>query len=459
MPSPTAASTASRALLLACGATFLSFLDATVTTIAAPRIATDFDVGVTTMSWVVTAYAIPFAAFLAPAGAIADTVGRARLFRAGVATFTLASLLVSVTPDFGLLLLGRAAQGLGAALLVPASLGLLLAEVPSERRAGAIGLWSAAGALAAVAGPALGGLGVELLGWRALFCLNLPIGVWLAASAGRLVRREARSGRQPDLLGSVSLAAAVAGVVYAVSEGHARGWDDALVVVGIGIAIVAGLLTVDRTRRHPRPALAAGLWRSRPFAVANLLSLCYGATLYPVLLVGVLFTVRMWEYDELRAGLAMTPAALVTALVAVSVGRLPRPQSPRFLVVAGFVTLAAADAILAARLSSSPAFLSVWLPVGVLAGVGTGLATVGVSTAGALSVEPSQFAAATGLVLAGRQLGGAVGVAAMAALLDGASGGMPAYADVYLGAAVLALVAALGASAVKFGPPAPDAAR
>jgi EmrB/QacA subfamily drug resistance transporter len=431
------------ALVLACGGTFLSFLDATVANLALPQIADDFSVGVTSLSWVVTAYAIPFAAVLAPAGALADAIGRMRLFLAGVATFTLASLLAAAAPWFEVLLAGRMLQGLGAALLVPASLGLVLAEVPAERRPAAIGIWSAAGALAAATGPWLGGIAIELLGWRVLFCLNLPVGVWLLVRGRLLVDTERGGGRAPDLVGCVLLALSVGALVHGLTEGADRGWATPNVVVVLAGAVVAGAATLVRAARHPRPALRVDLWRSRAFATATGVSLCYGATLYATLLLGVLFLVGVWGYSELEAGLAMTPAALATAVVAVGVGRLPHKPTPRTLVISGFGMLAATNALLAVAISADPQLWTLWLPTGLTMGIGTGLATVGVSSAAALSVASQHFAAATGLVMAARQVGGALGVALLAVVLVESGGSSPVapYSAVYLSAAAVGVVA------------------
>lgn len=454
-------SRSSLALTVACGGTFLGFLDATVTNLALPEIAGDFGVGVTALSWVVTAYAIPFAALLAPAGALADAVGRARLLITGLALFTLASALVAVAPAYGMVLGGRALQGVGAALLIPAGLGLVLAEVPLERRMAAIGLWSATGAAAAAGGPALGGVLVEWLGWRALFCVNLPIGLYLILRARLLLAGERGGGLAPDLLGSVVLALAVAGGVYAVSEGPDRGWTDGLVLSGFAVALVAGVVALTRAYRHPRPALEVGLWRRRPYAVATGVSVLYGAGLFSTMLLGVLFLVRVWGYSELRAGLAVTPVAIVTGVTAIGVGRLPSRPSPRLLVAGGFALLVAADVVLALAISTTPHFVALWLPTGVVAGIGTGLATVGVSSAAALSVAPQHFAAATGLVMAARQIGGALGVAALAAILAGMHSTDPtrAYAAVYLVAGAVSLAAVVASAGLRLTPVAVPAAR
>ncbi|MFE6364834.1 DHA2 family efflux MFS transporter permease subunit [Streptomyces sp. NPDC057806] len=446
----TPARRAAHALLLACAGTFLSFLDATVTNLAVPPIADDFGLSLTTVSWVATAYVIPFAALLAPAGPLADAAGRARLFLIGVAAFTASSLLIAVAPTLPVLLGARALQGVAAALLVPASLGLVLAEVPAERRRAAIGTWSAAGALAAAAGPALGGVIVEAVDWRALFCLNLPVGIWVLLSGRKLLAGESRTGRAPDLAGSLLLALCVGSLVYGLTQGPEHGWSSPHVLVAAGVTALAGLATVLRALRHQRPAVRLDLFRSRTFAVASGVSLLYGAALFATMLLGVLFMTDAWNYSTLQAGLAMSPAALVTAVVGVGIGRLPVTLTPRAMVSAGSVLVAVATITLALLVDTEPRFWTLWLPTATVMGVGIGLATVGISSAAALSVAPQHFAAATGTVMAARQVGGALGIAATAVIIAEVAGtGAEPYAAVYWFTAAVNVAAALGALALR----------
>ncbi|MFD4370907.1 DHA2 family efflux MFS transporter permease subunit [Streptomyces sp. NPDC058486] len=441
---------ASLALLLACAGTFLSFLDATVTNLAVPPIAADFDVSLTTVSWVATAYVIPFAALLAPAGPLADAVGRARLFLIGVAAFTVSSLLIAVAPNLPVLLGARAVQGVAAALMVPASLGLVLAEVPAERRRAAIGVWSAAGALAAAAGPALGGVMVEVLDWRALFCLNLPVGVWVLIAGRKLLAGESRTGRGPDLVGGLLLALCVGAAVYGLTQGPDHGWASVSVLSAAGVTVLAGVATVVRALRHPRPALRLDLFRSRPFAVASGVSFAYGTALFTTMLLGVLFLTHVWGYSTLEAGLAMSPAALVTAVVGVGIGRLPVALAPRTLVAAGSALIAASTATLALLVDTEPRFWELWLPTGAVMGAGVGMATVGISSAATLSIAPQHFAAATGTVMAARQVGGGLGIAATAVIIaEVAGGGAEPYAAVYWFATAVNLTAAAGGLALR----------
>jgi EmrB/QacA subfamily drug resistance transporter len=406
-------------LLLACGGAFLAFLDVTITNLAVPDLAGDFDVGVTSLSWVVTLYTILFAALLAPAGRLADVVGRRRLFVAGVATFTVASLLAALAPTFGLLLAARAVQGVGAALMMPASLAFVLADTPPERRTAAIGLWSASASVAAAAGPALGGVLVDTFDWRVLFLINVPLGAWLAYRAWRLPAVAEPGGQTPDVLGTALVAGGVGLLVLGVTEGQNWGWGSAATIAALAGGLGLAAAALYRSGRVRVPAIETALWRSRTYASANVVSLLFGVALYASLLLGVLFLTGVWGYSALEAGFAMTPGAAWAAVVGVSIGRSARKPSPAALVFGGALMIAVTSVALALWVPADPHFVTVWLPGGFGLGFGMGAVSVGVSSAAALSVAPEKFAAATGLNIAARQVGGALGVAILAVMIDG----------------------------------------
>jgi EmrB/QacA subfamily drug resistance transporter len=431
-------------LLLACGASFLAFLDVTITNLAIPDLANDFGAGVSSLSWVVTLYTILFAALLAPAGRFADLVGRRRLFAIGVTAFTAASLAAALSPSLGLLLAARGVQGVGAAMLLPASLAFVLADTAPEKRPAAIGLWAASASIAAIAGPALGGVLVDATGWRALFLINVPLGVALAWGTLRLPAVEHKRGRRPDVIGAVLLAASVASLVLGVTQARAWDWLDPRTIGALAGGALGLALALIRAARTPAPAIEISLWRNRTYAAANVVSLLFGAGLYATLLLGVLFVTEVWGWSELQAGLSVTPGALASALVGIAIGRAQRRPSPRLLVIAGGVTLAASTAAIAIWLPETPNFLTFWLPLGMTMGLGMGAISVGVSSAAALSVTPERFAAATGLNIAARQVGGALGVAFLALALDGHTpGDTSAFSVVYAMTATVSLAVAL----------------
>jgi EmrB/QacA subfamily drug resistance transporter len=449
-PPVAAARSSSAVLAIASGAAFLAMLDATVANLAVADLHSDFPaIAIGDLSWVITIYAITFAALLAPGGRFADLLGRRALLAGGAFVFTIMSLAAAVAPTFGILLVARGLQGAGAAAMIPASLAVVLADTPPERRAAAIGAWSAAGALAAAAGPTIGGALVDAAGWRAVFLVTVPAGIALLAATRLLplsaVRPEGEARpRTPDLLGTLLLAAGVGGVALGVSRGAAWGWGDVRTLAAIAGGLAGVAVVLVRSRSHPAPAVEVGLWRSRTFALANLASLIYGAVLFSWLLVGVLFLTQVWGYTPLKTGLAMTPGAVAAALVALGCGSLVARHGPRPVVLVGLATLAAAGVWVVLAVDDAPAFVSLWLPAGTLVGVGMGAIATGMSSAAALSVAPAQFAAGVGLNQAARAVGGALGVAAMATILRGTD---PAAAASYLGVYEMC-IALLGAAAV-----------
>ncbi|WP_248958088.1 MFS transporter [Sphaerisporangium perillae] len=444
MPRTTSAPPGGAALpLLASGATFLAMLDATVTNLAIADLRHDFtSASVAGLTWVITLYAVLFAALLAPAGRLADIVGRRLLFRSGVAVFTGASLLCALAPSLPMLLAARALQGAGAAAMIPASLAVLLHDTPADRRARAIGLWTASGAMAAAVGPSVGGVLVDLLHWRSLFFINIPVGLAIIVWARVIPAGERTHGRLPDLFGTALLAGGIGAIALGVTQGPSWHWDDARTIGLLAGGTAGTALALWRSTTHPVPAVETSLWRSRTFAVANIASALYGAALYPWLLVGVLYLTQVWHYSELRAGLAVSPGALTATIAALALGRFGGRFGPRAGVVGGAAVMAGSAIWIVLALPVTPQFLTFWLPVGLVGGAGMGALTYGAASAAALSVTPLRFAGATGLNTTARQLGGALGVAALAAILP-ARTGLQGFTNVYLFCALVSAAAAV----------------
>jgi EmrB/QacA subfamily drug resistance transporter len=434
---------ASRVPWLAAGAALLAMLDATVANLAIPDLHADFpSSSLSGLTWVITLYAVLFAALLAPAGRLADLVGRRSLYQWGVGLFTLASLACALAPTVPVLLATRAVQGAAAAAMIPASLALLLHDLPAEKRAGGIGLWSASGAFAAAIGPSLGGVLVDQFGWRSLFVINVPVGLALLLLGRGLPRARHGAGRLPDVAGTVLLGGGVGGVALGVTQTRDWAWTDArtLTLLVGGAALVA--LALWRSARHPVPALEISLWRNRGFAAANAASFLYGTALYAWLLVGVLYLTGEWHYSILKAGFASTPGAFTATAAAIAVGRLSGRVGVRPAVTGGALIMVASGVWTLVSLPSDPHFVTFWLPVGLLVGTGMGMVATGVASAAALAVKPVQFAGATGLNTTARQLGGAFGIAMLAALLP-ARAVHDDYAPVYLFCTIAAVGAAL----------------
>ncbi|MDX6744846.1 DHA2 family efflux MFS transporter permease subunit [Actinocorallia sp. A-T 12471] len=435
----------SRGLWLAAGAAFLAMLDTSIANLAFPDLGREFGAHVNGLTWIVTLYVVLFAAVLAPSGRLADVAGPRRLYRIGTGLFAVASLACALAPDLAWLLAARALQGAGAGAMIPASLAVLLHGTPAEGRARAIGLWSAAGAVAAAIGPSVGGLMVDALGWRSLFLINVPVAVALVYGARGLTRGTKAAGRLPDLLGTVLLGLGLGLLALGVSEGSEWGWTDPRTAAVLVAGAAATVLALVRSARHPVPALDVSLWRVPAFTAASVVSFLYGLAFFPWMLVGVLVLTGLWGYDALDAGLAMTPGAVTAAVGAIV---LSRRATPRTAIVLGGVLMGASAAWIWLALTPEPAFLTFWLPCGLLVGVGMGALATGVSGASALSAGPERFAAATGLTTTARQFGGALGVAVLAALLAADAPGLDAFLSVYLFCGVTAALAGAAGLAV-----------
>ncbi|MFE9815942.1 DHA2 family efflux MFS transporter permease subunit [Streptomyces sp. NBC_00236] len=414
------ASAASKlALFVASGATFLAVLDTTVVNIAFSDLRVDFpDASLSQLTWVVTSYTVVFAALLAVAGRVADVIGRKRLFLWSTVLFTLASVLSGFATGVPMLVGARALQGVAAAGMIPSALGLVLQHTPAARRQVAVGVWGAVGSMAAAVGPSLGGLLVDVWGWRSVFLINLPIGLAIVAISARLAG-DAPSGRRlPDPVGTLALALGIGGVVFGVTQGTDWGWGSGRVLALLGGGAVLVLVALLLSRRHPAPAIEWDLWRNRAFAATNVSSLLFGAAMYSYLLGSLLFLNAVWGYSELKAGLAVTPGAFSAAVGALVVGRRVAPRAQWAAVAVGAGLFGVSCAAMYLLLGTERQYAAVWLPIGVVAGVGIGAALTAISNAATASLEPQRFASGTGLLMTTRQIGGALGIAALAAILE-----------------------------------------
>jgi EmrB/QacA subfamily drug resistance transporter len=401
-------------------------LDLFIVNIAFPDIARDFD-GTTLdeLSWVLNAYAIVFGALLVPAGRIADRVGRKRAFLAGMSVFTLASALCALAPSVEVLVAARVLQAAGGAFLLPSTLGLILPAFPPRQRPLAVGLWSAAGGVGAALGPPVGGLLVEL-SWQWVFLVNLPIGVATVISGYRVLTeiREPRGARRPDALGALALVAALGLLTTGIVKGPDWGWADPR-IVGAFVAsavLLAGFLA--RSARHPAPVIEIDLLRMRPFAIANLTALIFFAGFGAMSVAGVQFFTGVWEYSELRAGLALAPGPLAAAAVAPFAGRLVGKVGPRLPGSLGALLVAVGFLFTAVLVGETPHYLRDFLPPLLLVGAGVGLVIPAIPAASTAPLPPQRFATGTAVFGMARQVGTALGIAIVVAIL-----GTPASED------------------------------
>lgn len=410
----------SGALLVASGAAFLAFLDLSVVNIAFPSLTRDHPAtSPTTLTWVISGYAVAFAALLTPGGRIADSVGRRTVFLTALAGFALTSLLCGLAPNAGLLIAARVVQGATAALMVPSALGALLAVTPRARIGSAIAAWSAAGGFAAVVGPALGGALVEFFGWRSIFVINVPIALAVAGLAIRTLIPDAEPARGalPDPAGTIMVAAGLGGLVAGVTEGQRWGWTAPGTFAALGLGALLTLIALRRSLRHPNPALAVELWRSRPFALTNAASFAFGAAMFAWLLAGPMFLDAMWGYSVLGSAAALSVGAAASMVTATLTGRVTAPGPRRWTGVLGVLMFLATLAWMSTDMfGPTPALWSAWIPAGILGGGGIGIVVTVLGATAANALPPHRFAAGTGMNLTARQLGGALGIAVLAAV-------------------------------------------
>ncbi|HEX2577212.1 MAG TPA: MFS transporter, partial [Aquihabitans sp.] len=345
----------------------------------------------------------------------------------------------------------RVLQGVGAALLVPASVALLIAAHPPERRTQVVAQWGGIGALAVATGPSLGAAIVSAGGWRWAFFVNLPVGLLVLALARRVLTETApeRSVVRPDYLGVVLLSTPIAALVLAISEGTSWGWSDPRILVAFAVAAVTGAAFVVRARRHPEPLIDPGLFRERSFVAANTATFVYAAGFFAMLLGNILFLTGVWGYSIMRAGLAVTPGPLVVALIAGSAGKLAGRIGFRPVLLVGGACFAAGLGWYVLRVGSEPAYLTEWLPGTLVVGLGIGLTFPVLSAAAVASLPPSSFGVGSAVNQTARQVGGAIGIAVLVMLLGEATGpgeGLDRFRHLWTFAACTALVSgAIGA--------------
>jgi EmrB/QacA subfamily drug resistance transporter len=398
---------------------FMAGLDLFIVNIAFPDIHRDFDgTSLAGLSWILNAYAIVFAALLVPAGRISDRAGRKRGFIGGLALFLAASAASAAAPSIEVLVGARIVQAAGAAFMVPTSLGLLLPEFPPSQRATAVGAWAAVGGIAAAAGPPIGGLLVEA-SWRWVFLVNLPVGLVALVAAARTLqeRRDPDPGPRPDVLGAAMLACGIALLVLGIVKGPDWGWDSTGVIASF--AAVAALVPafLVRSSRHPAPVVELPILRVRSFAVANLGAFLFFAAFSAMLLGGVLFMTGVWHYSVLRAGLSLAPGPLTAAIFSAPAGALSDRFGQRAVGAPGPVLFALGTAWWAWQIGIEPNYAAEMLPGLLITGAGVGLTIPTLSSAAAASLPPQRFSTGIAVLTMSRQIGSALGVAILIAIV------------------------------------------
>jgi EmrB/QacA subfamily drug resistance transporter len=403
-------------------AIFMSSLDLFIVNLAFPYIGREYTgTSLSTLSWVLNAYTIVFAAVLVPAGRWADRIGRRRFFVTGLIAFSFGSMLCGLAPGVAALIAARVVQAIGAGLMVPASLSLLLASVPAEVRGKAIGTWSALGALGAALGPVIGGSLVQF-SWRWVFWINLPVGAAAILLATRVVpeSKDERVQGRPDLLGAGLLAAAVGLFALALVEAPDWGWSSAGFIGLLITSVAGGVALVLRSRRHHSPVLELELLRSRSFKGAFGASILYYAGFGAWLLSLVEFLTGVWHYSAVRAGLAIAPGPLmVLPFARIVAPRLAtRLGGPGRVAMIGCALNVCAQVYWFTHIEAQSQYLTHLLPAQLVGGAGVGLAIPSLLGAGTASLPPARFGTGSGILNMARQIGSVIGVAGLIAVLS-----------------------------------------
>jgi EmrB/QacA subfamily drug resistance transporter len=400
---------------------FMSSLDLFIVNLAFPYIGHDYPgTSLGALSWVLNAYTIVFAAVMVPAGRWADLVGRRLMFTLGLAAFTVGSALCAVAPGVGPLVAARVIQAVGAGMMVPTSLSLLLAIVPVAGRAKAIGTWAAVGAMAAALGPVIGGLLVQA-SWRWVFWVNVPVGIVALLMVRRVLpeSRDPLAEHRPDVIGATLVAVGVGAIALGLVEGPDWGWASVRVLGLYAAAVIAVAVVAMRATRHPSPVLEMSMLRVRSFSGAFGASTLYYAGFGAWLLNLVEFLTGPWHYSAIRAGLAIAPgplcvlpfARLVAPRLAGRIGGAGR------VAVLGCLVNAGSQTLWLLNLTGNPSYATRLLPVQVLGGIGVGLTIPSLLGAGTMSLPASRFGAGSGVLNMARQLGAVIGVAGLVAIL------------------------------------------
>jgi EmrB/QacA subfamily drug resistance transporter len=397
------------------------------------------------LSWVLNAYTVIYAALLVPAGRLADVHGRKRVFQFGLTVFLVASAACGAAPNVALLIAARALQAVGAALLTPSSLALVLGAFPIEKRAVAVSLWGAVGGLAAALGPSVGAGVVDALGWRWAFFLNLPVGAFaLWRGRSRLTEwRHSDQGAPVDMPGIALLIAGVGALAFGIVQTEALGWRSPVVLGSIATGAVVLLAFIAWARRAAHPAIDLSLFDDRTYRYVNTATLAFGTAFAMMFFGFFFFTMQIWHYPLPLAGLAVTPGPLLVVPVAVLSGRLAAKLGHRPLLVAGSLIYAAGGLWFYLRTGFEPDYLGTWLPGLLLTGTAVGMVLPSLSGAAVAKLPPARFGIGSAVNQAIRQIGGVLGVAATVALVGHANPQLADFRKLYATHIALALITAL----------------
>jgi DHA2 family methylenomycin A resistance protein-like MFS transporter len=411
-------------LFAACLGFVVIILDVSVVNVATKALGAEFGGSLSGLEWVINGYTLTFAAFLLGAGAMGDRYDPGQIFVWGFALFALTSLTCGAAPNLVTLITARVVQGVGAAMIVPSSLAIVNTNFPDPaRRSRAVSLWAASGGLALALGPVIGGLLVDLAGWRSIFYINLPIAAVGMMTTARYARpaaaRDAGTRRSLDLPGQLLAVVGLGALTGAIVEANAQGWGAPLVVTCLAGFVLALVAFVAAERRSTDPMLPLHLFRHRAFAATSLIGILLNFAFYGLIFVFSLFFQQVWGYSPIRAGLAFLPMTAAIMAANLACGSLVKRCGARLVLVAGS-TLAAFGYLLILPTVGGHTYLAMVVQF-LATGFGIGLVVPSMTNAMLSAVDPAHAGIASGVLNASRQLGGLIGVAVMGLLVGQAS--------------------------------------
>jgi EmrB/QacA subfamily drug resistance transporter len=405
-------------LLVVCLSVFMLLLDITIVNVALPSIQKELGSSFEDLQWVVDAYALALAAVLLPFGSLGDLLGRRRVFVVGLVLFSAASLLCGLSGSPTMLNLARGIQGIGGAMMFATSLALIAQEFAPHERGTALGLWGATTGFAVAVGPLVGGVLTDGLGWEWIFLVNVPIGL---ATAAITLMRVPTSTRDPsariDWAGLVTFSAALFCLVLGLIRGNADGWGSAKILTLLITAALLLLIFVTVELRSERPMLDLRLFRVPTFTGAQIVAFSLHASLFSMFLYITLYMQNVLRYSPFQAGLRFLPVSVLSFLVAPTAGKLAERLGVRAFLSTG-LALIGLGLLLMSGIDPSDGWTTL-LPGFILGGIGIGCVNPPLATAAIGVVEPQRSGAASGINSTFRQVGTAVGVAGLGAILQG----------------------------------------
>jgi EmrB/QacA subfamily drug resistance transporter len=401
-----------------CFALFMIMLDNTVVNVALPSIQKDLDASISGLEWTINGYTLSFAVLLATGGRLGDIFGRRRMFLFGVVIFTLSSATAGFAPDATALVLSRIVQGVGAALMMPATLSIITNAFPASERGKAMGMWAGVSALALAVGPVLGGFLTEHVSWRAIFYLNIPVAIGAVTAALFAVResRDTSVGREVDYAGVAALTTGLTALILALVEGNSWGWGSPEIVALLAGAVLGLGAFVAIEQRVKVPMVDFSLLSDRNFLGSVVVALIVSFSMLGVFFFLALYMQDILRYSPLEAGVRFLPSTLMIVGVAPVAGRLSDRYGPRWL-IAGGLTVVAASLYSFSGIAVDSGYLDL-LPGFMLLGIGIAM-TMSPMTSAAMNAVPVQKAGiASGVLSMFRMVGGSLGVAVTGAIFQ-----------------------------------------